>query len=903
MQGVLNTLDKRRLASDMGAILVDAVFVICGHRSNLLKHTHRSKKPKEAMKRERRYLAQEAASHCKDATDDLWNQVAMDACSTKHVQSLSRQWILAASRGESGIREWLSTNPKPSRRDIPSSTPGDQQQILDFRTAVSQLDGRCDQDAEMEAAADVRSHINHLREQHESPSCSSSNGGRTTFTTDDVQQCLRKRAERKASSFLPNAAIRACAEDISLTRLVHALMEVVWSTAVWSIYFLTVPLLHIYKGKGLPTNAPSSYRPLGQSHPLLSLGMSLLHDRGKGALHQYCGLSQLGGTKDGRMAAISFGERRALRRELGLPTVEPQADARFGYDGGRHVRFCQGLRKAGLPACEQLLHHDALSHYKPCPIVSVANGSTGLLQAAPMHGGGTIQGLPPSGSIYSTVPLDFELRLRSAVPPACASINEIIAAGFYATYKGDLMVHPQGIDVKSLTALAQRLRAIVSETEHQRLSFPESNAAVEQVFESCKHDGERLWLLDLVGCEEEAPVTLFIDDLACGVSSPDASLFAIGAVHDYGVANGVVFETGHKGKAVITHDCLDAPAEESLRTALEGQLQGGTPRVGESNLLGVPRSACAVGDSSPESIRSSAALLTQSEAKLSTDKVILAGNQAWGTCCSRALAMPFPLLARRYYLMMADASGSYLAPLCIHDPKAGFRLTLLQRKWAISVLHGQRVPKQLPSLPEAAANLLISDLGWTPLWAHTAAMAISMYQGMLHEPAGSMQRNAVHRAKPAAASWVQPVRRIMAKYNVPSWQPATASKSSLSRYRRIHVLPRLRSFLSEPLPWAWIAATLTTRDDKLAFECWFHLRVHGSHHRLKKLCCGLCKGNAEPTKCHLLSQCNEFAAMLGDLAHQRQAFDRPQSPNQFRAVLSVISQLLQKTVTPVVTRT
>ena len=101
---------------------------------------------------------------------------------------------------------------------------------------------------------------------------------------------------------------------------------------------LAIHILHLYKGKQKDPNVVGSYRPVGQADPILYLLADLVQLRTGFRISQVVGPSQLGGLADSRYHIGMQRDCRTARALQGLPTFETSADARYGFDGGRHAQ-------------------------------------------------------------------------------------------------------------------------------------------------------------------------------------------------------------------------------------------------------------------------------------------------------------------------------------------------------------------------------------------------------------------------------------------------------------------------------------------------------------------------------------------------------------------------------------
>ena len=104
---------------------------------------------------------------------------------------------------------------------------------------------------------------------------------------------------------------------------------------------------HKYQGNGKDPRVIASHRPLGLSGPCLSLLSDILHMRLNITTAASVGSNQQGGQTDPRYLIIWQSDVEGIRIQMGLPTVESSADARFGVDGGRHSQVLTQLHRAG----------------------------------------------------------------------------------------------------------------------------------------------------------------------------------------------------------------------------------------------------------------------------------------------------------------------------------------------------------------------------------------------------------------------------------------------------------------------------------------------------------------------------------------------------------------------------
>jgi hypothetical protein len=152
-------------------------------------------------------------------------------------------------------------------------------------------------------------------------------------------------------------------------------------------------------------------------------------------------------------------------------------------------------------------------------------------------------------------------------------------------------------------------------------------------------------------------------------------------------------------------------------------------------------------------------------------KVAVQGNIALRDACSSAASCSWPMAARKFYLSQAECRVAYVAPLAIADPKFGFKMKVLQLRWAMAVILGRPPGNKMLSLGSTVAETLLSDLGWQSLWASMAASAISLLSSMANDLPGFVHAQVACASDPPLGSWVDAVRKLMQRYDIRMWQP------------------------------------------------------------------------------------------------------------------------------------
>ena len=110
---------------------------------------------------------------------------------------------------------------------------------------------------------------------------------------------------------------------------------------------------------------------------------------------------------------------------------------------------------------------------------------------------------------------------------------------------------------------------------------------------------------------------------------------------------------------------------------------------------------------------------------------------------------------------------------------------------------------------------------------------------------------------------------------------------------------RLADPLHTQLPWGWISLTLQTKQQQLAFSCWWSIRVRDQLPAASSSPCPCCKVVYPSLRQHLTATCVEVA----QVAQQKRVpvgslFEAPQRPTQFLAVLEVIHELTTEQIRP-----
>ena len=150
------------------------------------------------------------------------------------------------------------------------------------------------------------------------------------------------------------------------------------------------------------------------------------------------GYSQYGGRCDPRFLILARWDGRARRWRMGLPTLDIYADARFGFDGGRHGHFIQTASNSSARPREVVLLALILKSHKLRVRDCDKNGIRALLPAVRSGGGGTVQGLAPSTVLYGSVPSNLVTLSLCVAPPSCTQVDPMFLRPFMSHYTANM---------------------------------------------------------------------------------------------------------------------------------------------------------------------------------------------------------------------------------------------------------------------------------------------------------------------------------------------------------------------------------------------------------------------------------------------------------------------------------
>jgi len=843
---------------------------------------------------------------------------------------LHQSWLEAVRKGEAGIQRWLSSSSQLASPRISTCADSQAASLVDFRARVGRLDPRCDAVADISAT----NFINDLAKRHThamamgqlgtwiaAPSADLLCHSRTIgdgpdysslfVTRPTVRAFINKRLASTGSSFIPWAAFKAAAAmEGDFLELIHASLEITWAVADMDDESLHVELTHAHKGKQKPVDLHSSFRPLGQAHPLMSLRSDILGLRLGPGLACLGGTSQLGGLRDARLAVIARQEAAARRREMCLPNCELSVDARFGYDGGRHCRFMQNVSEATSDTRDWLLCRRLLTGHRLYVRDISDEGCVATLPAFAPEGGGTIQGLSLSSKIYGPIPVRCEHWVSSVVPRACTRVHPMVLKAYQRTRDGAARSLCHGCMGCVATAVRKCERILQATSELTSRDDSVVLFDLSCVMASLSTDAERLMVMDALDDSEAEAATAYVDDLKMRFSSPWALTLASQALDSAARNLGVVYECGPQDKSTISFEGVPGTDicyyQHSL--AHTARIQGGMPYILRSDdamaFLGVPDGAPALlaGGRQHSTLRARNTAVRQHILKQVSIKAAIAMRVS----TVQASRCPWPMLARRYYLSRAESKLAYLLPLVLGVQVAGLRVTGVQSRWALAVVTGRTTWAHKLRLPREVRQQLCDDMGWNCLWSVAKAAAIALYEKCRHDGRAFAHARLANDGALAKGGWMLAARRSQMALGIPGWQPepnssASSLKDSLRKYRKQIVLPAILSSAgvvarNPPLPWAWIALRAGAAFSTSAFEWWWQIRTLGQPY--PSCICPWCSPCAPLQRDHLQVACATFAMRCWELGVlPEKAFDYPRSAEWFEAVLGVMDLLVTARVT------
>ena len=136
-----------------------------------------------------------------------------------------------------------------------------------------------------------------------------------------------------------------------------------------------------------------------------------------------------------------------------VPTIEASTDARFGFDGGRHARILEQAHKANIDEQDWLLIDCLFKQYRMRVTVPSSNGPLSLLGPVKPQGGGMVQGLQPSTSLYTLLPRELLERLGEAFPHVAMWVEPRLLEVFHSSCDRDLSV-AAGLSMGRVCSLA-----------------------------------------------------------------------------------------------------------------------------------------------------------------------------------------------------------------------------------------------------------------------------------------------------------------------------------------------------------------------------------------------------------------------------------------------------------------
>ena len=895
---------------DVAALLIHSLIVQIGHQACLVKIHGRSRGGEARNLARDLHSEQEArhaslAAHAEEHPQDV--QAQLDAVEAwAWLQQLRQElrrgvpsnlaaasFVKAARGGQAALDRWFTSETKVENPPLVVSTDQQAASLLSFRSQVALLDNRCSfghDHAAISYADVVRRQCRDTLKRAQAPPdpvAPPQDTGQAWlfFSPATVARVMRKRKQAKSSACLPNGALAGLADFGPAVWLLMALADLVWAEADVGSILPVITISHLHKGKAKDPRLNSSFRPVGAADPVMSIIADLFHMRTAHLFAWFAGPTQLGGTADPRFLAALMLDGRVVRRAMGLPTCDLSADARFGFDGGRHGQLLRQAHRAGATPRDWLVVDSLLRRASMLILANAPGQPPAALPPLKPQGGGMVQGLAPSTSLYGLLPRELADEVLSALPPTAVLLRPQLVQAFHSVADGDLALS-RGLDLSEVRVLAWRLELVIQLADRQGWTGHLWQQAVD-IFRSASSDAVRLCILDW-SAELAVAVGLFVDDARIRTSSPAALAVATRAASAYACRMGVIFETGDASKTTACAD-LQGFSAPDLLASLEGALQGGTPMlVTETKFLGVQEAL----QGAPSAI-----VLRQVERK---------GDLAARTSILAAEARAWPLAARRLYMNRVTSTVLSLLPLTVAEPTAALRLGALQGRWGLAVLVGGHATL-VPRLSRDEAKGLVEDLGWQPLWDLALVEAIMLLQKMALGDQLAPHSRWANVEQPHPATWVAHVKGVMSRFAVPDIQlptedkaPRTCSSTKLLfiRYRRQVVEPAVASglgHLQQPrgLPWPWITVAIQGRERTRHTQWWWHWRIRGVPLHNLGGTCPACGAEGVATSQHLTLHCQAMASWAAEVSLDGLLlFARPKAPVDFLARLDLVGRLL-----------
>ena len=271
-----------------------------------------------------------------------------------------------------------------------------------------------------------------------------------------ISKLISRRRANKASAMIPNVAIRAVRELLRMLEFLTALCDLIFATGEVGHMLCVIWLNHKFKGKLNNPDLIASYRPLGQADPIMYLVGDLWQLRTGFCVAQFVGPSQLGGKSDSRFHVVTQRDCRTVRQRLRLPVLECSVDARFGFDGGRHAQVLLQAHNMGMSSIDWLVLESLLSRYTMRVKAKNVLGLTVLLEPVKPLGGGMVQGLPSSTSVYSLLLQHLSHMLSTNQPGLAMSVEPEVLQAYRRLSDGHLSV-ARGLSWERVAQLGTQL--------------------------------------------------------------------------------------------------------------------------------------------------------------------------------------------------------------------------------------------------------------------------------------------------------------------------------------------------------------------------------------------------------------------------------------------------------------
>ena len=520
---------------DLSVLLTDVGLVLGGHKAALAEPARTSKRGDPKLSKYQAEIAlhdlmveheqakKDADESPLDASKQVnavmawtWLAQAQEQLACQPIEIIVPSGFARAARaGVQNIQRWLSQSTTVIAPSLLVENQMMADRIRKFRTKVTTLDVRCSTSSDNDAYNRAQSLL-HLHRGRIKPW--TAHLAATGFKGDDgfaqvitpektILRLLSNRKKGKAAAKLPNAALIVAKSLPGQLGLLTAVCDLVLTMGDIGCILPVVEVNHAFKGGDKDASLVESFRPLGQVSPLLYLISDLIQLRVGWQVACAVGPRQLGGRSDPRFHVVMQRDCRVVRKSMGLPTYECSNDAQYGFDGGRHAQVLLQAHEAGISSYDWILIYSLFVRYRMRVRTRDSEGVCYVLPVLKHCGGGMVQGLPPSTTLYSFLPWDLDQCLSMRLPKVAMVVDEILLGLFHRVCDGDLSVD-RGLCVEEVEARANRVQMVLKAVE--RDGWTESfRQQVSLEMHARRSDAERLLLLDFTASMGRGPASLW----------------------------------------------------------------------------------------------------------------------------------------------------------------------------------------------------------------------------------------------------------------------------------------------------------------------------------------------------------------------------------------------------------